>query len=157
MLLAYDYSRGYASPYSAEQVARSDTPIVDVHNALGLPLHVRLPIRADLWIGDHLGMGAMPTTWVQEHLHPGTAIPWYGVLISLVYSSHFLVMPTVAIVLWMRNRRALPGLDADGRRARGRRRRDVLPLPDGTALAAPTTRGVFPGPPVGATPPRAST
>jgi membrane-associated phospholipid phosphatase len=46
----------------------------------------------------------MPTTWVQEHFHPGTAIPWYGVLVSLVYCSHFLVMPIIAIALWIRNR-----------------------------------------------------
>jgi len=46
----------------------------------------------------------MPTTWVQEHFHPTTAVPWYGVLVSLVYCSHFLVMPTVAVVLWIRNR-----------------------------------------------------
>jgi membrane-associated phospholipid phosphatase len=104
VLLAYDYSRGYASPYSAAQVKAQQYPIVDVHNSLGLPLHVRFPISADQWLGDHLGMGTMPTVWVQEHFHPGTAIPWYGVLVSLVYSSHFLVMPIVAIVLWIRNR-----------------------------------------------------
>jgi membrane-associated phospholipid phosphatase len=46
----------------------------------------------------------MPTTWVQEHFHPGSAVPWYGVLVSLVYVSHFLVMPTVAVLLWIRNR-----------------------------------------------------
>jgi membrane-associated phospholipid phosphatase len=104
VLLAYDYSRGYASPYSAEQVKTSTYPIVGVHNSLGLPLHVRFPIRADEWLGHHLGLGTMPTIWVQEHLHPGTAIPWYGVLVSLVYCSHFLVMPIVAIVLWTQNR-----------------------------------------------------
>jgi membrane-associated phospholipid phosphatase len=104
VLLAYDYSRGYASPYSADQMRRSDYPIVGVHNSLGLPLHVTFPIRVDQWLGHHLGMGTMPTIWVQEHLHPGTAIPWYGVLVSLVYCSHFLVMPTVAIVLWIRDR-----------------------------------------------------
>ena len=104
VLLAYDYSRGFASPYSAEQVHLRAYPIVDVHNALGLPLHVTFPVRFDLWIGDHLGMGGMPTTWVQEHFHPTSAIPWYGVLVSLVYCSHFLVMPIIAIVLWIRNR-----------------------------------------------------
>jgi membrane-associated phospholipid phosphatase len=105
VLVAYDYSRGYASPYSAEQVKTGDYPIVGVHNSLGIPLHVTFPIRVDQWLGDHLGMGTMPTTWVQEHFHPGTAVPWYGVLVSLVYCSHFLVMPIVAIVLWIRDRR----------------------------------------------------
>lgn len=104
VLLAYDYSRGFATPYSAAQVRARDYPIDDVHNSLGLPLHVDFPIRVDSWLGHHLGMGAMPTTWVQEQLHPGHADPWYGVLVSLTYSTHFLVMPTVAIVLWLRNR-----------------------------------------------------
>jgi membrane-associated phospholipid phosphatase len=100
VLVAYDYSRGYASPYSTEQVNTSTYPVSHVTNSLGLPLHVMFPIDIDRW----LGHGTMPTTWVQQHFHPGTAIPWYGVLISLVYCSHFLVMPIVAIVLWIRNR-----------------------------------------------------
>jgi membrane-associated phospholipid phosphatase len=104
VLLAYDYSRGFASPYTAKQVELQRYPVVDVHNALGLPLHVRAPIRADLWIGEHLGLGGMPTTWVQEHLHPGTSVPWYGALTSLTYTSHFLVMPTVAVLLWLADR-----------------------------------------------------
>jgi membrane-associated phospholipid phosphatase len=104
VLLAYDYSRGFASPYSAWQVQEHIFPVAHVSNDLGLPLHVTFPIRFDHWLGVHLGMGGMPTTWVQEHFHPTTAIPWYGVLVSLVYCSHFLVMPIVAIVLWVRNR-----------------------------------------------------
>lgn len=104
VLLAYDYSRGFASPYSPAQVQAKTYPITDVSNHLGLPLHVTFPIRFDHWVGIHLGMGAMPTTWIQEHFHPTSAIPWYGVLVSLVYCSHFLVMPIVAIVLWIRNR-----------------------------------------------------
>src|SRR3954447_19914676 len=104
VLLAYDYSRGFASPYSAEQVKDGTFPIIGVHNGAGIPLHVMFPIHADRWLGDNLGMGTMPTTWVQEHFHPTAAIPWYGVLVSLVYVSHFLVMPIVAIVLWIRDR-----------------------------------------------------
>jgi membrane-associated phospholipid phosphatase len=104
VLLLYDYSRGFAAPYSAAQVAARQFPVVDVHNSLGLPLHVMFPIRVDLWIGRHLGMGGMPTSWVQQHLHPGHHEPWYGVLVSLTYASHFLVMPIVAVVLWLRNR-----------------------------------------------------
>ena len=84
----------------------------------------------------------MPTTWVQEHFHPGTSIPLIGVLVSLVYCSHFLVMPTVAVVLWIRNRprfliwmRMVIALAVAGRG-------DVLPLPDGTALARRQRRGL---------------
>jgi membrane-associated phospholipid phosphatase len=148
VLLLYDYSRGFASPYSAEQVERRHYPIHDVHNALGLPLHVQLPIRADQWIGEHLGMGGMPTTWLQEHLHPGLHSPWYAVLVSLTYSTHFLVMPTVAVVLWLVHRE----------RFRVWMRMVVVLAVAGVAsyfvfpMAPPWLadyRGVFPGPPVG--------
>ena len=37
VLLLYDYSRGFAAPYSAAQVAARQYPVVDVHNSLGLP------------------------------------------------------------------------------------------------------------------------
>jgi membrane-associated phospholipid phosphatase len=105
VLLAYDYSRGFASPYSAAQEKAKIFPIADVRNDIGIPLHVSFPIRADQWLGQHLGLGSeMPTTWVQEHVHPTASIPWYGVGVSLVYCSHFLVMPIVAIVLWLGNR-----------------------------------------------------
>lgn len=148
VLLAYDYSRGLASPYSTEQVHLKTYPIVDVQNHLGLPLHVTFPIRFDAWVGHHLGLGAMPGTWVQEHFHPTTAIPWYGVLVSLVYCSHFLVMPIVAIVLWIRNR---PRFQVWMRMV------VVLAVAGVTTyflypMAPPwlaDSGGVFPGPPVG--------
>ena len=47
-------------------------------------------------------IGTTPTQWLQTHLHPGpvdgTAIPWFAVLVSLVYCSHYLVMPVTAVV-----------------------------------------------------------
>ena len=58
VLLLYDYSRGFATPYTAEQQEAGQYSITGVHNGLGLPLHVEAPIRADLWIGRHLGMAA---------------------------------------------------------------------------------------------------
>ena len=92
--------------------------------------------------------GEMPTTWVQEHFHPGTSIPLVGVLVSLVYCSHFLVMPTVAVVLWIRNRP----------RFRIWMRMVIALAVAGVAtyflypMAPPwlaDSGGVFPGPPVG--------
>ncbi|MGI8523147.1 MAG: phosphatase PAP2 family protein [Nocardioides sp.] len=71
-----------------------------MYNALGFPLQVDLPIRID----QLLAGGAIPVQWVQEHLHPGTAVPWYGTLVSAVYCTHFLVTPMLAIVLWLRHR-----------------------------------------------------
>jgi hypothetical protein len=110
VLIVYDYSRGFATPYSAAQMAAHDYPTHDVHNALGFPLQVRAPIRFDHGLGDLLGMGTTPTQWLQAHLHPGpvdgTAIPWFAVLVSLVYCSHYLVTPVSAVVLWMRDRAA---------------------------------------------------
>jgi membrane-associated phospholipid phosphatase len=109
VLLAYDYSRGFASPYSDEQMAAHRYPTHDVHNALGLPLQVHLPIDFDQWVMRLLGLGhTTPTQWLQGHLHPGpvdgTAIPWFAVVVSFVYSSHYLVTPVTAVVLWMRDR-----------------------------------------------------
>jgi hypothetical protein len=109
VLLAYDYSRGFASPYSAEQMAARDYPTRDVHNALGLPLQVDAPIDFDTWLARLVGLGdTIPTQWLQEHLHPGpvdgTAIPWFALLVSLTYCSHYLVMPVTAVVTWLRDR-----------------------------------------------------
>ena len=108
VLLVYDYSRGFATPYSDEQMAARDYPTHDVHNALGLPLQVRAPIDFDQWLADLLTIGTTPTQWLQTHLHPGpvdgTAIPWFAVLVSAVYCSHYLVTPVTAVVLWLRDR-----------------------------------------------------
>jgi hypothetical protein len=109
VLLAYDYSRGFASPYSDAQMAARDYPTHDVHNAFGLPLQVRAPIDFDRWFAGLFGApDTTPTQWLQGHLHPGpvdgSAIPWFAIVVSLVYSSHYLVTPVTAVVLWMRDR-----------------------------------------------------
>jgi len=109
VLLAYDLSRGFASPYSDEQMAARSYPTRGVHNDLGLPLQVDAPIDFDQWLADLLGLGTTtPTQWLQAHLHPGaldgTAIPWFAVLVSLVYCSHYLVTPVTAVMTWIRGR-----------------------------------------------------
>ena len=104
VLLAYDYSRGYASPYSHAQVVARHFPVDGVRNALGMPVHVTYPIRVDLWLGEHLGMSGMPTAWVQTHLYDRHDHPWYAAVVSLVYCSHFVVMPAVAVCLWLTHR-----------------------------------------------------
>ncbi len=113
VLLTYDYSRGFASPYSDAQMAARDYPTRGVHNDLGLPLQVDPPIDFDQWLARLVGLtgGAgetTPTQWLQTHLHPGpvdgTAIPWFALLVSLVYCSHYLVMPITAVVTWIRDR-----------------------------------------------------
>ena len=102
VLLVYDYSRGFASPYSEAQRQAGSYPTEDVHNALGLPLQVRFPIVVDQWLAG----GTTPTQWLQAHLHAGDAVPWFGALVSLVYVSHYLVAPVTAVWLWIRDRSA---------------------------------------------------
>ena len=77
VLLLYDASRGIA-------------------NTLGAAVHVAEPAAADAWL-----FGAVPTVWLQAHL---TAPGWLSVLVTLVYSSHFVVTPLVLAVLWVRDR-----------------------------------------------------
>ena len=56
------------------------------------------------WIAHLLLARSQPVNWA-ELLIIGLAGSFVGgLLISLVYVSHFLVMPTVAVLLWIRNR-----------------------------------------------------
>ena len=81
-LVLYDYTRGIA-------------------DNLGIATNVWGPIHADLW----LGHGTMPTYWLQQHLyHPGQP-HWWDAAETLIYTSHFLVTPIAAVILWLRNRR----------------------------------------------------
>jgi membrane-associated phospholipid phosphatase len=67
--------------------------------------HVTFMIRADEDLFGWLTGGRIPTIWLQQHLyHPGV-VQWWEVAVTLVYISHFLTVPTVAVVLWVRNRR----------------------------------------------------
>jgi hypothetical protein len=80
VLLAYDLSRGAAT-------------------LLGSSTLWQLQPSVDRW----LFFGVEPTVWLQEHLklpHP----PWWEVILSATYMSHFIVPYAVAAVLWLRNR-----------------------------------------------------
>jgi len=80
-LVAYDYTRGLA-------------------DKIGIATHVIAPVHADLW----LGHGTMPSVWLQQHLyHPGQ-VHWWDAAETLIYTSHFLATPIVAVILWVRNR-----------------------------------------------------
>ena len=66
--------------------------------------HVHFMIDADEGMFGWLTGGRIPTVWLQQHLyHPGR-VQWWEVVVTLVYVSHFLTVPTVAVVLWLRNR-----------------------------------------------------
>jgi membrane-associated phospholipid phosphatase len=82
VLIVYDESRGLAK-------------------AVGLPLHEADIANVDRWM-----FGTVPTVWLQDHfLAPGSP-HWYDAVATLVYISHFLATPTVAAVLWLRDRQS---------------------------------------------------
>ncbi len=87
VLLVYLYSRGFA-------------------DEIGLfSVHFTSPIAIDRWLFD----GALPSQYLQDRWCGDTCnyyVPprWYDVALTAVYYSHFLVAPTVAFVLWLRNR-----------------------------------------------------
>jgi membrane-associated phospholipid phosphatase len=80
LLVGYNISRGYADRLFAPHV----TPMINADKAM---------------FGGHV-----PTVVLQQHLyHPGH-VQWWEVAVSLVYVSHFLTVPTVAVILWLRSR-----------------------------------------------------
>lgn len=84
LLAIYNVSRGYADNLFAP--------------------HVTGLIAIDKWMFGWLTGGEVPTSWLQQHLYEPGAVQWWEVLISIVYFSHFLTVPTIAVLLWMRSR-----------------------------------------------------
>ena len=84
LLVLYNVSRGYADDFFAP--------------------HVTELIRADELMFGWLTGGEVPTTWLQAHLWRPPVVQWWEVAVSLVYFSHFLAVPTTAVVLWVRSR-----------------------------------------------------
>jgi hypothetical protein len=66
--------------------------------------HVQFMIDADEKMFGRLTGGHIPTVWLQQHLYDPSHVPWWEVATTLVYISHFLTVPTVAVILWVRNR-----------------------------------------------------
>lgn len=64
-------------------------------NHLGLPLHVGEPVRVDEFV-----FGALPTSWLQQRLYDPSGPRWYDAVVAVVYVSHFVVIPAVAVALW---------------------------------------------------------
>jgi membrane-associated phospholipid phosphatase len=62
--------------------------------------HVTPMIHADEWMFG----GQIPTLWLQQHLYQRGVVQWWEVFVTLVYVSHFLTVPTVGVVLWVRSR-----------------------------------------------------
>lgn len=66
--------------------------------------HVQFMIDADEWLFGWFTGDRIPTIWLQQHLYEPGRVQWWEVAVTLVYISHFLTVPTVAVVLWLRNR-----------------------------------------------------
>lgn len=87
--------------YAAAQLINlpiGDDVVPGRRNAFGFPLHVAEPAHLDRAV-----FGALPTAWLQQHLHTGGA-RWYDAVLALVYISHFVVIPAVTAFLWFRVR-----------------------------------------------------
>ena len=80
LLVGYNISRGYADDLFAPHV----TPLIGADRAI---------------FGGHV-----PTVWLQHQLYQPGRVQWWEVAVSLVYVSHFLTVPTVAVILWVRDR-----------------------------------------------------
>ena len=85
LLQVYNVSRGYADRLFAP--------------------HVTELIAFDKWMFGWFTGGVTPTEWLQEHLYEPKVVQWWEVAVSIVYFSHFLTLPTIAVVLWMQSRR----------------------------------------------------
>ncbi len=85
-------------PFTLVLVAYDKTRAVA--DALGMPLHQSDIVSAEKWLCG----GIVPTVWLQQHLFDVTHVYWYDVLITLVYTTHFLATPVLAAVLWLRDR-----------------------------------------------------
>lgn len=81
VLMLYDRTRGIA-------------------DSLGISVHESDVLHAETWLFG----GAEPTVWLQQHLYQSSQVHWYDALATLVYTSHFLVTPILAAILWLRDR-----------------------------------------------------
>ncbi|MEU7902022.1 phosphatase PAP2 family protein [Actinoplanes sp. NPDC049118] len=82
LLVVYNVSRGYAD---------------DLFDP-----HVTELIHADQAMFGWFTGGEVPTVWLQQHLYTPDVVQWWEVVVSLIYVSHFLAVPTIGVILWLR-------------------------------------------------------
>jgi PAP2 superfamily len=70
----------------------------------GTTPHAQALIRADVSMWGWATGGQTPPVWLQQHLYDPVHVQWWDALVSLVYFSHFVTVPGIALVLWLRNR-----------------------------------------------------
>lgn len=95
VMFAYDYAYVLAGSYAGGVMVEGSL------NPLGFPLHVTAPVHVDTWLFG----GVLPNEWLQSHFYVPGQTHWYDVLTTLVYSTHFVATPLVAMVLWLVSRR----------------------------------------------------
>ena len=83
LLLAYDYTRGLA-------------------DSIGIAPHFTTMIDFDRFVF----FGQTPTEWLQQRIIDPTAVHWWDVCFTFLYTSHFIVPFALAGVLWGRSRTA---------------------------------------------------
>jgi len=81
VLTAYDLARGGADGWLA-------------------PTHFLPQADVDRWLFG----GAVPSAWLQQHLHQPGQVRWFEVAAFVVYVSHFFVTPLLAAGLWVHDR-----------------------------------------------------
>ncbi len=86
-LFAYDFARSVGYRIHGGSSAR--------------PMSVVPQIRIDEWFG----FGRLPTAILQERLYDENVIRWYDVMVSAVYTSHFMVPYLFAGYVWARGQR----------------------------------------------------
>src|SRR3954454_15301880 len=64
----------------------------------------RAHVAPQVAVDKAIGLGHIPTVWLQEHLWHGGGPHWYDVGVWAVYMTHFFAVWTVAAVLWRLNR-----------------------------------------------------
>ncbi len=72
-----------------------------IHGRTAPPMMIVPQIRAD----ELFGFGRLPTTILQERLYDADHVRWYDVIVSGVYTSHFLVPYLFAGFLWTKGKR----------------------------------------------------
>ncbi len=84
LLVVYNWTRGFADNGTAP--------------------HVNALISADASMWGWATNGQAPTVWLQHELYDPAHVRWWDAFISLIYFSHFVTVPAIAMILWLRNR-----------------------------------------------------
>src|SRR3546814_4806023 len=89
----------------SSDVCSSDLSRGVADELFAMPVHYMMPIEVDRAMFG----GELPSAWLQEQLcgspcERGSEPRWYDLVLAVVYTSHFVVGLTIAVVLWLRNR-----------------------------------------------------